>query len=330
MTRARSGHAAWRVALFAVATVALVLVLAVASHPLWLGPAVTRYLTAKAGREVHFDTIHVGLDGAMRPVLRFSGVRIANVPWADPAWPLADLREAVMVLSWRSLFEERRVIERFVLRDGRVDLERLADGTRNWRLRDPENRGAGRYRVRSLEAERATLRFAHHGIDLAVEVASTPSAGDPRNRNGDALPVQLAFTGAWRGQPLHRRRRDGARAHLLRDKPSVSAARRAARRRSPARPRRTRRRPVPRPAVRRRRVARRPVAGSGARGRRRRVDADRRRPAAVARRGPREGPTRRVPRSKACASRSAEATRPEARRSCTPTATGSAPNSRAA
>ena len=49
-----------------------------------------------------------------------------------------------------------------VLRDGEVDLERRADGLRNWRLGHPDYRGPGRFKVLSIrgEADRARLTSA--------------------------------------------------------------------------------------------------------------------------------------------------------------------------
>ncbi len=191
-----------RLARRAAAALGVAVALVVVTHPLWLAPVVSRWLSSTSGRDVRFGSIRLGLRGDLRPVVRFVGVRIANTAWADPGWPFADVGEAVMTLSWRSLFERLRIVDSLVLRDARIDLERQADGLRNWRLSDPEDRGPGRYRVRSLQAERSTIRFSHRGVDLVLEATSQPSTGDPRNRQGDALPLQLGFRGEWRGQPF--------------------------------------------------------------------------------------------------------------------------------
>ena len=178
------------------------LVAAAALQPWWLGPWVAHRLSASSGRSVHFDSFWVGLTAALEPVVHCRGVRIDNAAWADTSRPFAALGEMVAVFSWRSVAERRPVIARLVLRDGEVDLERQADGLRNWRLANPEDRGPGRYKVLSLQPERATVRFVHRGVDLEFVAASTPgvlAAADPAAKPAE---VQLGFKGLWRGVPF--------------------------------------------------------------------------------------------------------------------------------
>ncbi len=193
-----------RVALVRIgAVLAALLLLALLTHPWWLASLVGRYLSATSGRAVHVDSIRVGLSAALEPVVHMTGVEIENVAWADSKAPFARVREAVAVVSWRSVTERRPVLALLVLREGEVDLERQADGLRNWRLRDPENRGPGRYKVLSLRAERSRLRVLHRGIELDVRIAGSAAGTQaPLSGTGEALPLRLDFEGTLRGLPF--------------------------------------------------------------------------------------------------------------------------------
>lgn len=182
-------------AALAVVALTLLLAVAVATQPVWLSPLVSERLTSLSGRSVVLESVWFGIDRELDPVLHVHGVRIANVPWADVDKPFAALGEFTAELTWPTLFAERVIIRRIVLRDGEVDLERLADGLRNWRLSKPEDRGPGRFRVLSLQAERASVRLRHQGIDFVAELSSEPTT--------DAeLPVRIEFAGRWRELPF--------------------------------------------------------------------------------------------------------------------------------
>ena len=183
-----------------VLAVLAVLLAAVALQPWWLAPLVARSLEADSGRSVQFDSMRVGLSWRLEPVIHVRGVRIANAPWADSKRPFAELGEAVIRVSWRSLDEGRPVLALVVLRDGEVNLEREADGLRNWRLRDPDNRGPGRYKLLTLQAERTSIRFRHAGIDL--DLLATAVANGDASVGAPALPTRIALTGRWRALPF--------------------------------------------------------------------------------------------------------------------------------
>ena len=174
--------------------VAAILVAAALLQPWWLAPLVAHRLAAVSGRSVEVDRLWFGLTARLEPVLHARGVRIANAPWADTARPLADVDEATAVFAWRSLVGDHTVLRMLELRRGRVDLERQADGRRNWRLRHPEDRGPGRVRIMALRADQADVRFVHGGADLVVEASARPAeGGDP------ALPTRIEAKGSWRG-----------------------------------------------------------------------------------------------------------------------------------
>ncbi|MEO8081202.1 MAG: AsmA family protein [Caldimonas sp.] len=193
----------WPTHRLVLAAVAAIVAVAVLSHPWWLASAIGRHLTGTSGRVVHFDTVRIGITASLQPVVHLAHVEIANAPWADSTEPFAKVAEVVAVVSWRSVSERRPVLALVVLRDGNVDLERQADGLRNWRLRDPEDRGPGRIKVLSLQAERLRLRVAHRGIELDLRMSASAAADEkPMAGSGEAMPLHVAFDGEWRGLAL--------------------------------------------------------------------------------------------------------------------------------
>jgi len=171
-----------------------------ASHPWWLAHSLGSYLSRTSGREVHFDKVRLGLTDTFTPEATFEGVRIANAPWAaDPSRPFAVLREAVFQLAWHR-HDGRWLVTRMILRDGEVHLLRQADGRRNWRLRNPEDRGPGRFWFQGLEPHRIALTFVHDAVALDLRTrASDLAPGEPATANGNALVNRVDFDGRWRG-----------------------------------------------------------------------------------------------------------------------------------
>ena len=207
--RARSR---WRLlGRLALAMLGVVLVLAL-TQPWWLAPALSRYLSASAGRSVHFDSAVVLLSDGFAPTLRLRGVRIDNAPWARTKRPFAVFDQAEFQLSGRRS-EGRWIISRVRLSDGEVHLERTADGLRNWRLRNPEHRGPGRFWFTVLEAERTTLSFLHPGADLELRASASPSDAAPSA--DPALPSRIDFEGSHRGIAFRGSTLAGAAISLL-------------------------------------------------------------------------------------------------------------------
>ena len=149
-----------RIAGRGLAVVAALVVLALLLQPWWLAPLMSHRLSASAQRQVHFDSMWVTLTGALQPAVHFRGVRIDNAPWADRSRPFAALESATAEFTWRSVRERRPVIALLVLRGGEIDFERRADGLRNWRLRRPDDRGPGRFKVLSIRGENATAALS--------------------------------------------------------------------------------------------------------------------------------------------------------------------------
>ena len=182
-----------------IAIVAAVLVVAaLVSQPWWLAPLLGAQLSKTSGREVHFDSVRVGLTPSLAPVVVMRGVRIANAPWADTSRPFAALEEAVFRFSWRR-FEDRWVVTHMILRDGEVNLVLQADGLRNWRLHDPEDRGPGHYWFYALEPHRAILRFDNGGVDLHLHTSASDMAAEVSAATPDETLVnRIDFDGAFR------------------------------------------------------------------------------------------------------------------------------------
>ena len=197
----RSG---WRVAGWLLLGLVVLAIVIVASHPWWLAPALSRHLTSAAGRPVHFDTVRLGLSERFAPSLHLRGVRIDNAAWAETKKPFAVFEEVEFEVTGRRS-EGRWVVSRLRLKNGEVHLERRPDGLRNWRLRNPDYRGPGRFWFTVLEAEHTSLSFVHRGIELVLRASASPagtSSGRAPAEAGPvdpALPSRIDFEGSHRG-----------------------------------------------------------------------------------------------------------------------------------
>ena len=213
-----SGSRTRRVVVRTAWTIALLLVAAIVSHPWWLAPLVARDLADRSGRDVHFDTIRLGLTTSLAPVAVLRGVRIANAPWGDTTVPFASLDEVRFEFAWRRI-DGRFVVSKLILRGGQTHLETSLDGRHNWRLRTPDDRGPGHYWFEALEAHTASLTVRNpvtemefHGVasDLAPpsDARGTPLPGAPTASSPDAttaspmtgsLTTRIVFGGRFRG-----------------------------------------------------------------------------------------------------------------------------------
>ena len=179
----------------------LALVIAVALFDWnWLRGPLINYLAEKSGREVRIADLHVSIGLTLQPTVRLRGVYVENAQWASVRQPMAVAGEVAFTFSLDSLREQRPIVSRLVLIDADVDMERRADGLRNWRLTEPEYRGPGRIRVMTLEAQRTKFRFINGDADLDITSQATPA--DPAvagTREGDKLVTKLVFAGKYRG-----------------------------------------------------------------------------------------------------------------------------------
>src|SRR5688572_18148589 len=112
----------------------------------WLRGSVERYYSKDSGRAVRIGHLDLESGFSLVPTVRLRDVHVENAPWASPR-PFVTAREVAVTFSLKSIWQRRPVISRIVLVDADVDLERSADGLRNWRLRRPDRRGPGQTRV---------------------------------------------------------------------------------------------------------------------------------------------------------------------------------------
>jgi len=165
----------------------------------WLRRPLEQYLMEKSGREVKIGDLHVALGLALEPTVRLRDVYIENAPWAAKQ-PMAVAGEAIFTFSLRSLWEQRPVILRLVLRDADVDMERQADGLRNWRLTHPDDRGPPKVKVLTLEAHRSRIRFLNGAIDFDVVAAGSPAPSAATvPQSTEVLSNKIDFRGNYRG-----------------------------------------------------------------------------------------------------------------------------------
>ncbi len=165
----------------------------------WLRGPLVNYLAEKSGREVRIEDLHVTIGAALRPKVRLRGVYVENAVWAAKR-PFVVAGEIVFTFSIDSLWERRPIISRLTLTDADMDMERRADGLRNWRLTDPENRGPGRVRVMTLQAVRSKIRFFNGEADLDITSQATPAEPAVDGPPGtDSLSNKLVIEGKYRG-----------------------------------------------------------------------------------------------------------------------------------
>ena len=168
----------------------------------WLRHPLENFLSEASRREVKIGHLGVDLAFSLEPTVHVQDLYIENAPWADKR-PFAVAREASITFSLKSVWEKRPVISRLVLVDAELDMERQADGLRNWRLRNPEDRGPGRVKLLSLEPHRTTIRFVRRDIDFDVTAAASPSQSAADVKAEDtAHPTRIQFKGEFGGTPF--------------------------------------------------------------------------------------------------------------------------------
>jgi len=165
----------------------------------WFRPPLERYLIDRSHREVRIGDLHVDVGFSLEPTVRVRDVYIENAPWADKR-PFLTAREVSFTFSLKSVWQERPVISRLVLVDADLDMERQVDGLRNWRLKNPEDRGPGKVKVQSLEPHGASIRFVRRDVGLDVTASSRPSRPGSEELAPDAAhPTRIDFKGEFGG-----------------------------------------------------------------------------------------------------------------------------------
>ncbi len=165
----------------------------------WFRQPLERYVVHRSHREVRIGDLHVDLAWSLEPTVRLREVYVENAPWASKR-PAAVVGEASITFSLRSVWEGRPVISRLVLTDADVNLERQADGLRNWRLRNPDDRGPGKIKVLRLEPHHVQIRLVRRDIGLDIVASAMPSQAEGKGPSTDAShPTRIAFSGEYGG-----------------------------------------------------------------------------------------------------------------------------------
>ena len=168
----------------------------------WCRPLIRHYVMSRSQRSFDFDDMQVHFRDGLDPTIEFHGLTIQNAPWAATQAPFIHAGRIALTVSWRTLGSDMTVISLIELDDAQVDMERRADGVRNWRITRPDDRGPPRVRVLALAARDSSLHTIHRGIDLVLDASTTPLAA-PRTlaRHADLpLTERLMFKGTYKGK----------------------------------------------------------------------------------------------------------------------------------
>lgn len=165
----------------------------------WFRVPLESHLSERSGRAVRIGDLHLSFAG-FDPTVRLRQVHIPNAPWArtTAGQPFAVAGVVSFTFAWRSLIERRPVVSRLVLVDAEVVLERRADGLRNWRLRNPGDRGPGKFKFLRLEAVHSKLRFVHEAAGIDVRTAANALPAEVSVDNGAPLTTRIDFDGTFR------------------------------------------------------------------------------------------------------------------------------------
>src|SRR3954469_7651796 len=165
----------------------------------WLRGPLVNYLEKKSGRHVRIDDLHLSIAWPFVPTLRLRGVNIENAPWASRQ-PMAVAGEVEFTFEMTSIWGERTIVTRMLLADADISMERKADGRRNWRLTEPDDRGPGKIRVLTLDAQRSKIHFINEGIDFEIVAQTTPVDVNARPSPVDEVLVNnLNVNGTYQG-----------------------------------------------------------------------------------------------------------------------------------
>lgn len=163
----------------------------------WFRHPVENYFIKRSQRDVRIGHLDVSFNRQLEPTVRLRGLYVENAPWADNR-PFVTAQEVAFTFALRSITERRPIVAKLVLIDADVDLERQADGHRNWRLRNPENVNRGRMKVIRLEAQNSRIRFIRRDTDFEIVAAAEPLPQPSRNAAG-ALTKRVLFEGHFKG-----------------------------------------------------------------------------------------------------------------------------------
>lgn len=170
----------------------------------WCRPLLRHYVMSHSGRNLQFDDLQVHWRHGLDPTIEFRGLSIQNAPWAASKAPFIQAGRLSAEISWRSVGSHLLVVNLVEMEDAQVDMERRADGVRNWRLSHPDDTGPPHARVLALDARRSRLHAIQQGIGLELDVSTTPLPAAEPVAHHPELPLTrlLVFKGQFRDDPF--------------------------------------------------------------------------------------------------------------------------------
>ena len=170
----------------------------------WCRPLIQHHVMSHSGRRLDFQDMKVHFDHGLDPTIEFRGLVIENAPWAATKAPFIRAGHLAATLSWRSLRSDMTIIDLLVLDDAQVDMERQADGLRNWRITHPDDRGPQHVRVLALDAHRSSLTTLDGATGLQAQVSSSPLPARTVLAGHEDRPLtkRLTFQGRIKDDPF--------------------------------------------------------------------------------------------------------------------------------
>ena len=142
-----------------------------------------------------------------RPVISAQDVRMSNPDWATAGPQLASAKRIDVAIHPLPLLQHRLVLTDLALEAPNIALQRRADGSNSWTLKD-NGPSPWEVEIQRMAFGDGTIRYLDEGIalDLRAKVSSTAPDATPGDAPGSA-PVQkygIAFTlgGSYRKAPV--------------------------------------------------------------------------------------------------------------------------------
>ncbi len=162
----------------------------------WLKPFVISYVSQKSERLVKIGKLDVKFSGLLNPTLKFDELYISNAQWSNKRPLISAKKISFKFNAIQFLLNPEARNVHVTMSDSEVNLERLRDGLRNWRLLKPNYKGVGKYVVLSLSAENSEISFNNHALQLNITAKSSP------NLTSTQLPNKIKFSGSYLKGPF--------------------------------------------------------------------------------------------------------------------------------
>lgn len=171
----------------------------------WFKPSLVNYVSQKSERNIKIGKLDIEFFGFLNPTIKFEDLYISNAAWADER-PLVSARKISFSFNAvQFLLNPKGRNVQVSMSDAEVNLERLEDGLRNWRLLKPNYKGRGKYVFLSLTAKQSVIRFRNHAldVDLIAHISEHNSLNPSSNLNSKQLPNKITFSGNYQKMPFN-------------------------------------------------------------------------------------------------------------------------------